>query len=63
MVGCGRQLGGATASNRDQINFENEALRVGFPIMEDGEPGSGKYSALQRRCIKAHDEEEPGRKQ
>lgn len=61
MAGCGLRLGEAMAVSRDQIDFKAEALRVDFQIAEDGETASGKNSALQRRHIKARDEEEPGR--
>lgn len=61
MAGCGLRLGEAMAVARDQIDFKGETLRVDSQITEDGETESGKNSALQRRHIKARDEEEPGR--
>ncbi|MFC5654608.1 tyrosine-type recombinase/integrase [Streptomyces nogalater] len=61
MAGCGLRLGEAMAVSRDQVDFKAETLRVDFQITEDGETESGKNSALQRRHIKARDEEEPGR--
>ncbi|WP_322870375.1 tyrosine-type recombinase/integrase [Streptomyces goshikiensis] len=61
MAGCGLRIGEAMAVSRDQIDFQAEVLRVDFQIAEDGESESGKNSALQRRHIKARDEEEPGR--
>ncbi|WP_262386731.1 site-specific integrase [Streptomyces sp. TRM49041] len=61
MAGCGLRLGEAMAVSRGQIDFKGETLRVDFQITEDGETESGKNSALQRRHIKARDEEEPGR--
>ncbi|MFE3558328.1 tyrosine-type recombinase/integrase [Streptomyces sp. NPDC059193] len=61
MAGCGLRIGEAMAISRDQIDFQAEVLRVDFQIAEDGESESGKNSALQRRHIKARDEEEPGR--
>ncbi|MYT33808.1 site-specific integrase [Streptomyces sp. MspMP-M5] len=61
MAGCGLRLGEAMAVSRDQIDFKDEVLRVDFQIAEDGQTESGKNSALQRRHIKARDEEEPGR--
>lgn len=61
MAGCGLRLGEAMAVSRDQIDFKAEVPRVDFQIAEDGETESGKNSALQRRHLKARDEEEPGR--
>ncbi|MFD9452325.1 tyrosine-type recombinase/integrase [Streptomyces sp. NPDC059985] len=61
MAGCGLRIGEAMAVSRDQIDFQAEVLHVDFQIAEDGESESGKNSALQRRHVKARDEEEPGR--
>ncbi|MFE3864413.1 tyrosine-type recombinase/integrase [Streptomyces goshikiensis] len=61
MAGCGLRIGEAMAVSRDQIDFQAEVLRVDLQIAEDGESESGKNSALQRRHIKARDEEDPGR--
>ncbi|MGW7461435.1 tyrosine-type recombinase/integrase [Streptomyces sp. NPDC054797] len=61
MAGCGLRIGEAMAVSRDQIDFQAEVLRVDFQMAEDGESESGKNSALQRRHVKARDEEEPGR--
>ncbi|RZD63850.1 integrase [Streptomyces albidoflavus] len=61
MAGCGLRIGEAMAISRGQIDFKAEILQVDYQITEDGVSESGKNSALQRRHIKARDEEEPGR--